>query len=48
LPKGFPLELQYEEKIVETIVQYLHYKSINQGKSVNKLPKFEIEPNLAL
>lgn len=48
LPKGFPSELQYSEKIVETIVQYLHYKSINQGKNLNKLPKFDIEPALAL
>ena len=48
LPKGFPLEVKYPQKIVETIVQYLHYKSINQGKPNNKLPKFDIEPHLAL
>jgi hypothetical protein len=48
LPKGFPLELQYSEKIVETIVQYLHFKSINFGKNPSKLPKFDIEPPLAL
>jgi hypothetical protein len=48
IPKNFPSNLGYSAKIVETIIQYLHYKNINLKKNLNKLPSFNIEPELAL
>jgi hypothetical protein len=48
IPKNFPTNLGYSSKIVETIIQYLHYKHINQKKNLNKLPPLAIEPEIAL
>ena len=48
IPKGLPCNLNYSAKIVETIIQYLHFKHYNSKKSIQKLPSFEIEPSIAL
>jgi hypothetical protein len=48
IPKNFPTSLAYSAKIVETIIQYLHYKHINQKKNLNKLTPLPIEPEIAL
>jgi hypothetical protein len=48
IPKGFPTNLGYSAKIVETIIQYLHYKHFNLKKNLNKVAPFEIEPSIAL
>lgn len=48
LPKGFPQDLKYSAKIVENIVQYLYYRSLNCHKLPSKLPSFTIEPIIAL
>jgi len=48
LPKSFPINLNYSGKIVETIIQYLYYKTVNFKKNLNKLPEFAIEPEIAL
>lgn len=48
IPNGFPHDLPYSAKIVETIIQYLHYKHFNLKKNINKLTPFDIEPAIAL
>ena len=48
IPKAFPTNLPYPAKIVETIIQYLHYKHFNLKKNLNKLTPFDIEPTIAL
>jgi hypothetical protein len=48
IPKGLPSNLNYSAKIVETIIQYLHFKYYNSKKNLNKLPNFEIEASIAL
>jgi hypothetical protein len=48
IPKGFPSSLPYSAKIVETIIQYLHYRHFNLKKNLNKLTPFDIDPAIAL
>jgi hypothetical protein len=40
LPKPIPEALPYTMKIVEKIVQYLHYKHQNTGRDLGSLPQF--------
>jgi|JI6StandDraft_1071083.scaffolds.fasta_scaffold1193883_2 hypothetical protein len=48
VPKGFPTNLNYPAKIVETIISYLYFKFHNARKNLNKLPAFDIDPVIAL
>ena len=48
VPKGFPSQLKYPAKIVETIVSYLYFKYHNNKKNLQKLPAFDIDPAVAL
>jgi hypothetical protein len=48
LPKSFPSTLNYPAKIIETIIQYLHYRCLNGKRNLNRLPNFVIEPDIAL
>ena len=48
VPKGFPTNLNYSAKIVETIISYLYFKHHNSKRSLNKLPPFDIDPVIAL
>lgn len=48
IPGNFGQNLPYESKIVETLIQYLHFRYLNMGKQPKSLPKFDIEPELAL
>ena len=48
IPKGFPVQLNYPAKIVETIISYLYFKYHNAKKNLNKLPTFDIDPVVGL
>lgn len=48
VPKQIPESLPYNMKIVEKIVQYLHYKHQNTTRDLNNLPPFDLDPNIAL
>ena len=44
----FNTNMGYLAKIVEKIIEYLHYKYMYQTVNQKKLPVFEIEPSQAL
>ena len=48
VPKGLPQSLTYDSKIVEKIVEYLHYKHVNVGVDINKVQQFDLDQNIAL
>ena len=48
LPTKFNKNMGYSAKIVEKIIEYLHYKYMHQTVNQKKLPVFEIEPSQAL
>ena len=48
IPKGFPTDLDHSAKIVETLIKYLYFRHLNYRRSLNKLPEFVIEPEIAL
>lgn len=48
VPNNLTTNLPYEFAIVEAIIEYLHYKHLHQHLKPKSLPKFQIEPILAL
>lgn len=48
MSKQIPEQLPYGYKVVEKILQYMHYKHQNMNKDLGKLPPFSIDPQIAL
>ena len=48
LPSKISPKLPYSSKVVEKVMEYICYKHMYQFVGPKNLPKFEIEPELAL
>ena len=48
LPKGFATSLPYSSRVVEKLIEYLHYKHINSAVDLNQLEHFPLDPEIAL
>lgn len=48
VPKNFPEQLPYPMRVVEKVLQYLHYRHQNVGRDLSTLPQFDLDPSIAL